>query len=73
MTVYTTIRELKWDSLNNGKPTTLSVEYTWDTAMNTLVVDSVCHAGLEWIDYLKQDVIDHITNRISERLEDDNE
>jgi hypothetical protein len=71
MTVHTTIRELKWDSLGNGTPTTLSVEYTWDTEMDTLTIDSVCHAGLEWIDYLKPDVIEHIRNRISERLEND--
>ena len=71
MTVYTTIRYIPWDSLNNGQPCELSVEYTWDTDSGSLAIDSVCHAGLEWIDYLKQDVIDHIRNKISERLDDD--
>jgi hypothetical protein len=71
VTVYTTIQELKWDSLGNGMPTTLSVEYTWDTESDSLSIDSVCHAGLNWIDYLKPDFIEHIRNRISERLEDE--
>ena len=71
MTVHTNIREIKWDSLNNGQPCELSVEYIWDTDSDSLAIDSVCHAGLNWIDYLKPDVIDHIRNRISERLEDE--
>ena len=71
MTVYTTIRDIPWDTLGNGQRATLSIEYTWDTEMDTLAIDSVCHAGLNWIDYLKQDVIDHIRNKISERLDDD--
>lgn len=71
MTVHTNIREIKWDSFGNGQPTFLSVEYEWDTEMNTLVVFSVCHAGLEWIDYLSDSTREHITNKISERLEDD--
>ena len=65
MTVYTTIRFISWDSLNNGQPTELSVEYERDTEMDTLVVFSVCHAGLEWIDYLKADIIDHIRNQFA--------
>ena len=71
MTVYNTIKELSWDTKGNGEPTKLSVEYEWDTEMNTLVVFSVCHAGLEWIDYLNDSTREHITNKISERLEDD--
>lgn len=71
MTVHTTIREIKWDSLGNGQPTFLSVEYEWDTEMNTLVVYSVTYEGLEWIDYLSDSTREHITNRISEGLEDD--
>jgi hypothetical protein len=70
MTVHTTIRYIPWDSLNTGQPTELSVEYEWDTEMNTLVVFSVCHAGLEWIDYLSDSTREHITNRISEGLDD---
>jgi len=71
MTVYNTIKELSWDTKRNGESTNLSVEYEWDTEMNTLVVFSVCHAGLEWIDYLSDSTREHITNKISERLEDD--
>jgi hypothetical protein len=71
MTVYNTIREISWDTKRNGESTNLSVEYEWDTEMNTLVVFSVCHAGLEWIDYLSDSTREHITNKISERLEDD--
>ena len=71
MTFYTTICDIPWDSLGNGQPASLSVEYTWDKEMDTLAIDGVCHAGLNWIDYLKPDVIDHIRNKVSERLDDD--
>jgi len=71
MTVYNTIKELKWDTKGNGEPTNLSVEYEWDSEMNTLVVYSVTYEGQEWIDYISDSTREHITNRISEGLEDD--
>ena len=71
MTVYTSTRELSWDTLGNGQPSVLWIEYTWDTEMDTLSIDGVIYEGLNWIDYLKTDVIEHIRNRISERLEDE--
>lgn len=71
MTVYNSTREVKWDRMGNGEVANLLVEYEWDTEMNTLVVYSVVYEGLEWIDYLSDSTREHITNKISERLEDD--
>jgi len=71
MTVYNSTREVDWDRMGNGEVAKLLVEYEWDTEMNTLVVYSIVYEGLEWIDYLSDSTREHITNKISERLEDD--